>query len=410
MWTTLLHYAFIFLVVIIAAQLVYPFITVALSLLVGKERKGPYAENNPPVEYSYGCVITAYRNAAIAKPLIQSLLRQNYNNHRIYLVADECPDVDFGIDDPRFVYLQPDPPLRLKAKSIIYAMERFREKHDFTVVFDADNLAHPYFLDEINAYANRGWHCIQGQRTAKNLDSSLAATDSLGELYKNYIERYVPYLLGGSAVISGSGMATETNLYWEYLKSPEIEQGKQLWKKMLQEDKILQNFLLRRNEKIAWAKEAICYDEKVETLEGVETQRSRWLFSYFQNFPNALGIFRRGLFGFSANQLYFGFVTLALPMFLQLGAAVLLMVAGLFLGMKWSLLLAISCAIFALTVLWTLQLSNAPDSVWRAVRATPAFVIRQFKGLFKMGNPNKNFKHSEHTKMITVEELLGKNK
>ena len=231
------------------------------SRWLGRERRaakkaigsvGHEAGNLPPC--SYACIVTAYRNSAIAKPLVESLLRQQYPHLIIYVVADECPDFDFGITDERLVLLQPATPLRLKAKSIIYAMEHYRRPHDYTVVFDADNLAHPQFLAEINRYVEAGYGCIQGQRTAKNLDTTYAALDSMGEHYKNYIERYVPYLLGGSAVISGSGMATRTDLYRAYLASPEIQQGQNQWKKMLQEDKILQNFLLRQDHRIAYAR------------------------------------------------------------------------------------------------------------------------------------------------------------
>jgi cellulose synthase/poly-beta-1,6-N-acetylglucosamine synthase-like glycosyltransferase len=403
----LLTFVYLILAGLVVFQLILPFLTVLYSQVFGRERLADSQDKSTSNHYDYGCIITAYRNSAIAKPLIQSLLQQKHNNLIIYLVADECPDIDFGINDPRFVYLKPEP-LRLKAKSIIHAMENYRRPHDFTVVFDADNLAHPDFLLEINKYTNSGFRAIQGQRTAKNLDSTIAAADSLGELYKNFIERYAPYLNGGSAVISGSGMAVETNLYWEYLRSPEIEQGKHLWKKMLQEDKILQNFLLRRNETIGYAWNAICYDEKVENVEGVQTQRSRWLFSYFQNIPNALGILRRGVFNFSMNQFYFGLVTISLPMFLQLALALGFAVLGLLFSPKMSLILLLSVAVFALNVIWTMKLSDAPPAVWNAIKATPAFIWRQFTGMFKMNDPNKNFKHSEHTKMVRVEDLLGK--
>lgn len=387
-------------------QLLLPFFTVALAQMFGRERLRPGVPEAR--KFDFGCVITAYRNSRIAKPLVLSLLRQTHENHIVYLVADECDDLDFDdIRDPRFVLLHPDPPLRLKAKSIIHAMENFRRAHDYTVVFDADNLAHPHFLAEMNRYANSGHRCIQGQRTAKNLDTEIAAADSLGELYKNYTERYAPYLLGGSAVISGSGMATETKLYWEYLRSPEIERGKHLWKKMLQEDKILQNFLLRRNNHIVYAWNAIIYDEKVDSPDAVQTQRSRWLFSYFQNVPNALGILRRGVFGLSWNQFYFGLVTLALPMFLQLGTAFVLAVVGLFLAPMMSVAIVAAGCVFALTVIWTMRLSDAHAAVWGAVGTTPSFIWQQFRGLFKMANPNKNFKHSEHKKYVSVEELLN---
>lgn len=398
---------FYLLAIWLLLQLLYPFVTITLERVFGRERLKP-APGNVRL-YDYACVITAYRNAAIARPLVLSLLRQTHPDQVIYLVADECTEVDFSdITDPRFVLLRPDLPLRLKVKSIRYAVDRFLRPPDFIIVFDADNLAHPDYLTEINRYAHAGFRCIQGQRTAKNLDTNYAALDSLGEHYKNYLERYVPYRLGGSAVISGSGMATESALYRAYLESPEIEQGQHKGKAMLQEDKILQNFLLRQNVPIAYARRAVTYDEKVTSGEAVTTQRSRWLFSYFQNVPNALGILARGLGNLSWNQLYFGWVTLALPMFLQLGLAGLLAVIGLFVAPWLSLALVLAMGVFAATLLWSLRLDEAPPAVWRAVWQAPRFVLRQFRGLFRMSNPHKNFKPSEHNRSVTVEDLTDK--
>src|SRR5690349_22254027 len=101
---------------------------------------------------------------------------------------------------------------------------------------------------------------------------------------------------------------------------------------MMQEDKILQNFILRQGSKIAYAREAIVYDEKVETGEAVETQRSRWLYSYFQNLPNSLGFLFRGLVTLHFNRFYFGFVTAALPLFLQVALAFLFTLAAVWIA------------------------------------------------------------------------------
>lgn len=395
---------FILASLLLVVQLVYPFVTVLLAQL-RKPFNIPISQYPDPHRH-FACIVTAYRNAAIAQPLVESLLRQTYPNLQVYLVADECEEFDFAQRDTRFLLLRPAIPLRLKAKSILYAFDHFRQRPDYVVVFDADNLAHPQFLEEINRFAHAGFLCIQGQRTAKNLDTAYAALDSLGEHYKNYIEREVPFRLGGSAVISGSGMATETGIYKAYLESPEIEQGKLQWKKMLQEDKILQNFLLRRNIRIAYARQALVYDEKVETGEAVETQRSRWLFSYFQNLPNAIGILRRGLFGLNLHQFYFGFVTLVLPMFIQLGLALVLALLALLVSPVWGLVLFGAMVVFSLNILWVLRLDRAPAAVRRVVWQVPRFVLRQFAGLFKMRNPNKHFKHTEHRKMVSVDEIV----
>ncbi|MEM1124835.1 MAG: glycosyltransferase, partial [Bacteroidota bacterium] len=209
--------------------LVFPFLTVVLSRFFSEKIDREKVDTH----YDFACIITAYKNVAITEHLVQSLLKQAHKHFHIYLVADECDAIDFHFADDRLTVFYPNPPLRLKAKSIIYATDNFKRAHDYCIIFDADNLAHPNFLQEINVYANQGYRSIQGQRTAKNLDTIYACADSTGEFYKNFVERYVPYLIGSSSVISGSGMAVKTDLYRAYLNSSEIQAGKEKWKKML---------------------------------------------------------------------------------------------------------------------------------------------------------------------------------
>jgi cellulose synthase/poly-beta-1,6-N-acetylglucosamine synthase-like glycosyltransferase len=379
-------------------QLVFPACCVAYARWRGRERVQEQPEAPPP---DYACIITAYRNAAIAQPLVHSLLQQSYPHLHIYLVADACREAGAWPQDARLKVLQPATPLNLKIRSIRYAVDRFIRPHRQVVIFDADNLAHPHFLAEISRYHRSGFQCVQGRRTAKNTDTDYAAADSLGELYKNYIERYAPYLLGGSAVISGSGMSTDAALYQAYLEAPEIREGHLRGKKMLQEDKILQNFLLRRNIAIAYAWQAVCFDEKTDNARAVRIQRSRWIFSYFQNIPNALGI----LLGGSARQFFFGVVTLALPLFLQLGLTLLLLVVTAYTAPWLSVALLTALTVFTLNVLWVLHLSKARAALWRALWKAPQFLWQQVLSLGRMRHPDKHFHSTEHHKTVSVEEL-----
>lgn len=398
----IIDYLYYILSGVIILFLTLPFWSVLFSLLFSsKKQLAPVVR-----EFDMGCIITAYKNAEIAKPLIHSLLNQNYSRHMIYLVADACDLTGWDLKDERLVVLHPESPLNLKAKSIIYGMEHFTRKHEYVVVFDADNLAHPQFLPEINRYANAGYTCIQGQRTAKNLDSVYACADATGEFYKNYVERVVPSRIGSSSVISGSGMAVEYNLYKSYLDSPAIQQGKELWKKMLQEDKILQNHIVGKNGKITYAWDAIVYDEKVSSAQAVETQRSRWLFSYFQNIPNSSGMLLRGLFRLQFNSFYFGLMTISPPLFILLFGACFLTLIGLFLNMYVSAALFVAIMIFIGNIFLSLYLSRVPKVIWTTIWGIPLFIIRQVVALLKMGNPNKNFKHSEHNRTVYIDEIL----
>lgn len=390
--------------IIIAFFLLLPFAETMLSFLVSDKKIEPTTSDKP---YDFGLIITAYKNVDITVPLVESLLQQSHTNFVIYLVADACQFREFPMEEERLVVLRPEPALNLKVKSIIHAVDHFRRPHDFIGVFDADNLAHPRFLEIINRFCNAGYQVVQGQRTAKNLDSLYACADATGEFYKNYVERYLPFKLGSSAVISGSGMVVESALYKAYLSSPEISQGKQKYKRMLQEDKILQNFLLRQNIRIAYAWDAIVYDEKVTTAEAVSTQRSRWLFSYFQNIPNVLGLFRRSITKLSFNQFWFALITITPPLFILVFAAILLAVAGLLIQPAMTLLLIFSLGLFFGNIFLSLYLSKVPPAIWKAIWGLPLFVWQQIKGLLKMFNPDKNFKPTSHQHAVKIDDLMN---
>ena len=111
---------------LIALQLIYPFLGNLAAWCCGKTR---LPEAKAAVTADFACIITAYKNAEIARPLIDSLLRQNYKKFQVYLVADECPPFE-PVADARVTLIQPPQPLRLKAKSIIAATENFLRPAD----------------------------------------------------------------------------------------------------------------------------------------------------------------------------------------------------------------------------------------------------------------------------------------
>jgi len=111
--------------------LVFPFIMVLLSGIF-KDRVKPIKKGDAAYkEVDYGCIITAYKNAEIAKPLIESLVNtQKYNNLHVYLVADDCDMTGWDVSHDKLTVLNPQPPLKLKAKSIIHAIESFVRPHE----------------------------------------------------------------------------------------------------------------------------------------------------------------------------------------------------------------------------------------------------------------------------------------
>jgi hypothetical protein len=145
----------------------------------------------------------------------------------------------------------------------------------------------------------------------------------------------------------------------------------------------------------------------VTTGDAVETQRGRWLYSYFQNLPNTIGLLLRGFFLFNWNQLLFALTTMIPPMFILLGISLIWMCVSALVSWQMALAMFIAIGVFGLNIFFSLYLSRVPQAIWKAVWSLPKFAARQFTALFKMRNPNKNFKHSEHTVQVSIEEILN---
>lgn len=363
----------------------------------------------------FACIITAHKNFDICLPLIQSLLQQQYDKFHIYIVADDCVNLEQFTPNERVHLIVPQTPLASKVRSLKAASQQFIRKHDYVSVFDADNTAAPNFLNIINTYIQQGFVAIQGKRTAHNLDTIYACADATGEIYKNYIERLAPFVLGSSASIAGSGMAVRSDLFNAFLDSPAVVNRIKRGEAVSAEDKLLQYFLLNQNLRIAYASQALIYDEKVREAAQVKRQRTRWLFAYFDNLPAAARLIPKGMTNLSINQLLFGVMAIYPPLFLLLTAAV----AGLFLQtifyclaitppcfptnpsatIKAVLLLATSITIFIVNILFTLWLSKAPRQIWHSLWGIPLFVAQQAAALVKINKAKHDFMPTQHKKM-----------
>jgi len=145
----ILFYAFLAFQAYVAFFLVLPFFENILALLIGKKKIVPHNS----AEENIACVVTGYKDFDIIIPLVDSLLKQNYSNYHIYVVADRCnPDdlVKLNYSGDKVSVFFPLPALNSKVKAIKFAIAHFIGNHSYTLIFDPDNLAHPGFLKTIN--------------------------------------------------------------------------------------------------------------------------------------------------------------------------------------------------------------------------------------------------------------------
>ncbi len=398
-----LEYIFLIIQAVTVFFLLFPFLNVIAALIFPKKSLNEEIKKH----FDFAAVITAYKESEICIPLVESLIKQDYENYIVYLVADDCDVNLFNFKNDKVKVLKPEKILGSKVKSIKYAIENFQRKHEAVIIFDPDNLAHPNFMQETNKYFNNGFKAVQGRRTAKNVDTIYACIDAMGEYYYNYIVRYAPFKLGSSAPISGSGMTIEVNLYNEYLNNEEITNG--LDTVIVAEDKILQAELVDRGYRIAYAKDAIVYDEKVTSAAQVERQRTRWLNSYFMYAIVALKIIFKGFIKFNWNQFYFGLNIFLPPLFIIILLSLLFTVTNIFISFSFFLAWLIALIFFTLNFMLVLALSRVEKEIWRSLWGIPFFVFNQMMALFKIKKSNKDFMETKHEKYLTIEEVI-KNK
>ncbi|MFK7969527.1 MAG: glycosyltransferase [Bacteroidia bacterium] len=384
----------------------------ALGVFFSSLKKEPHIPEAAP-EADFACVITAYKNMDIAVPLVESLLKQQYPHFHIYLVGDQC-EGEFPISHENLTVHQPAAPLNSKVRSMRYGVEQTQRAHSHAVIFDPDNLAPTHFLKRLNDYLVSGYPAVQGLRVAKNLDSTIACIDAAGEYYYNYTTRYVPWRLGSSTNIAGSGQAVRMDLFKAYLDTEEMDIDKH--GVIAAEDKILQHQLVGQGYRIGCAHDARLYDEKISEGGQLERQRTRWLHAYFRHLPQALGVALKGLAKLDVNRFLSGLYAAYPPMFLLVSGSIILggidLVGWLFFGASpWAwgaVALVLAVVIFGLNFMLALKLGGAPASVFKAMLKVPVFVWRQFKALFQMGKAKKDFLVTTNQKVMRLEDVEKK--
>lgn len=388
----IVFYLLLFIFIVFA---VFPAIINLLSLTISYSR-----EIVDDTQKDIACIITGYKNIAITENLVRSLLAQEYPNFHVYLVADHCEALDYPIVHEHLTYLRPQPFLSSKSKSIKYAIDHFVRAHSHSVIFDPDNLVKPDFLARINRRLQEGFDIVQGRRTAKNLDTTYACLDAMSEFYYNHTQRQVPFVLGASATIAGSGMCVKTEFYREFFAQEDIDRH------IIAEDKLMQIYMVdHKDQRLAYAKDAVVYDEKVSTGDQVQRQRTRWITSFFQYFGEGCKLFLKGLFTFKYNKAAFGFTIIIPPLFILILLTGILLLTSLFLGLKIFIFVGLLVVLFICHFFTSLYASGAPDKVVKAVLFAPFFVVRQILAMTQFKKTKSDFLVTEKTVSKSIDEV-----
>lgn len=224
------------------------------------------------IKKKFACIIPARNEAEVIGNLVDSLKGQNYPDYLydIFVVPNNCTDNTENIALEKNAKIIDCSSIETKSKGDVlrFAFD-YLKKYDFDgyIIFDADNIVHPEFINKMNNILCDGYKLAQGYRDSKNpSDSWVSGSYSLHYMVQNYFLNKARMNINWSSFINGTG----------FMISKELIEEKGYYSNTMTEDIELSVRCTLDKEKIAFAEEAITYDEQPITFSQSWKQRERW--------------------------------------------------------------------------------------------------------------------------------------
>jgi cellulose synthase/poly-beta-1,6-N-acetylglucosamine synthase-like glycosyltransferase len=377
-------FLWLFFQIIIGYNLILPMVLFVCYLIFNRRK----TRNPDTGTFDYAIIVTAYEQTALLPSVVSSLLKLNYTNYLIYVVADNCDISGLRFDDPKVILLKPEHTLASNTRSHLYAIANFRRDHEILTIIDSDNLVDPEYIGELNVFFDKGFDAVQGVRAAKNLNTTYACLDAARDIYYHFYDGEVLFALGSSATLAGSGMAFKTSLYKACFEHLDVT-GAGF-------DKVLQAQILKRNKRIAFAKDAIVYDEKTTHSEQLVNQRSRWINTWFKYVGYGFDIIWRGVKRGSINQFLFGLILVRPPLFIFILLGILCCFINVFIYPVYSLFWLIAFGIFILSFFLSLSYHATDKRIYKSLINIPKFIYFQLVSLLHAKQANKRSVATKH--------------
>jgi len=375
-------------------HLVFPFILYLFNG-VSKEKNDSVIADLP--ESDFAIIVTAYEQTNLLPSVVNSILNLKFSNYLVYIVADNCDISDLKFDDPKIILLRPETVISSNTGSHFYAIQRFKRPHEKLTIIDSDNLVEPGYLTALDKVFSIGYRAVQGVREAKNLNTNYACLDAAGDIYYRYIDRKLLFGAGSSASLAGSGMAFDTKLYRDCLEQLDIS-GAGF-------DKVLQYEIMNRKLKIAFADEAIVYDEKTSKSDQLVKQRARWINTWFKFFKLGLKMFFSSILNLNWNQFLFSIMLLRPPLFLIFILSFIFLVADLFFMPVLSVIWLLGGISFIYIFYRSLNYFKADSRIIQSLKSIPKFIFYQVLALIKANKANKLSVATSHDQDLSIDEL-----
>ena len=257
----------------------YQFLYIPLVLLK-KRRPLPC----PAASHRYAVLIAARNEENVIAGLLDSLAAQTYDMSlvTVFVAADNCTDSTAAIarEHGAVVYERFNHVNVGKGYALDFLLQHigadYPEGFDGYFVFDADNILSPDYLERMNESFSAGNEIVTSYRNSKNFgDNWISAGYALWFLRESRYLNHARSLLGTSCAVSGTG----------FLFSRAVLEETGPWPfHLLTEDIQFSVHEILQGRKVAFAPDAVLYDEQPTTFRQSWNQRLRWSKGYLQVF------------------------------------------------------------------------------------------------------------------------------
>ena len=261
----------------------YQFLYIPVPWLLAK-RKAAKTVALEATPHNYAVLICARNESAVIADLIGSLRSQTYDQSllHIFVLADNCTDDTSAIARSagatvyeRFNNVQVGKGYALQ--TLLGHLEQdYPAGFDGYIVFDADNILDPGYIAAMNRTFSQGYDIVTSYRNSKNYgDNWISAGYALWFLRESRYLNHARSLLGTSCAVSGTG----------FLFSRAVLEETGPWPfHLLTEDIQFSVHEILQGRKVAFAPDAVLYDEQPTTFRQSWRQRLRWSKGYLQVF------------------------------------------------------------------------------------------------------------------------------
>ena len=394
---TILHITDWLLWAFMAVSVFYVFFFSLISLLPRHQQRIS-SESIP--ESHFLVLFPAYHEDTVIVPSIEAFLKQTYpvTHYKVVVISDRMqPETNQKLADLPIILLQPSFEKSSKAQALQYAMkekergEREKDRYEYVVILDADNIVNADFLTRLNQECGMGYHAIQCHRTAKNADNDIAALDGISEEINNSIFRKGHIRIGMSSALIGSGICFDYQWFKEHVDCLNSAV----------EDRELEALLMKQRIFIHYAEDINVMDEKVSNSDNFQRQRLRWMTGQVQTLIHMLPDLPKAIITGNINYIDKtiqqaliprSILLILIPIFALL--ATLFTFHFSFFTLKWWGLFALLCA----AIFMAIPSPMRNKAVFGKITSLPYLVWKMLKNFRDIRTSNKDFIHTTHNK------------